>query len=148
MRSTIRVIGGPIGARPGVVAFATMRAGARPRVVAAVLALRLAGTGCDWTDDRFRTCQDAFVHLVNGDQSRAAVDLVAEGEDPGPQTRLQPGQTRRVTACLSRGDRRGFRVLQDGAVLDQAVCVASRSSYEGRPAEVRWGPAGLQCAGW
>lgn len=126
-----------------------MRARARFGVVAAAaLASGLATAACDWAGDRFETCQDAFADLVNGDQSRAAIDLVAEDEDPGPQTRLQPGQTRRVTYCLSKGDRRGFRVLQDGVVLDQAVCVASRSSYEGEAVEVRWGPGGLACAGW
>lgn len=125
-----------------------MRPGTRSLLEAAALAAGLATAGCDWVDDRFQTCQDAFVDLVNGDQSRTEIDLVADGEDPGPQTRLQRGETRRVTYCLSRGDRRGFRVLRDGAVLDRAVCVASRSSYEGVPVEVRWGPAGITCAGW
>jgi hypothetical protein len=126
-----------------------MRRAARPNaVVAASLAAGLAVAGCDWLGDRFKTCQDAFVDLVNGDQSSDAIDLVADGEDPGPQTGLLPGQARRVTYCLSKGDRRGFRVLREGQVLDQAVCVASRASYEGRAVQVRWGPAGITCAGW
>jgi hypothetical protein len=121
----------------------------RPTAVCALAAaVAVSAAGCDWLGDRFKTCQDAFVDLVNGDQSRDAVDLVGDGEDPGPQTPLLPGQTRRVTYCLSKGDRRSFRVLQEGVVLAQAVCVASRSSYEGRAVQVRWGPGGLACTGW
>jgi hypothetical protein len=112
------------------------------------LALGLAAAGCDWVGDRFQTCEDVFVDLVNGDQSRIAIDLVADGEDPGPQTPLAPGQKRRVSYCLSKGDRQGFRVLHEGEVLARTSCVASRSSYEGRAVEVQWGPGGLACAGW
>jgi len=118
------------------------------RVLGVALAAGLALAGCDWLGDRFKTCEDSFVDLVNGDQSRQSVDLLAEGEDPGPQTPLAPGQTRRVSFCLSKGDRRSFRVLEDGVVLAQAVCVASRASYEGHAVQVRWGPGGLACSGW
>jgi hypothetical protein len=123
-------------------------AGRFDAVLTLAVAAGLAGAGCDWLGDRFKTCQDAFVDLVNGDQSREAVDIVADGEDPGPQTPLEPGQARRVSYCLSKGDRRGFRVLREGVVLADAVCVASRSTYEGRAVQVRWGPAGLACSGW
>lgn len=123
-------------------------AGGSGAAITLALAAGLVAAGCDWLGDRFETCQDAFVDLVNGDQSRQEIDLVADGEDPGPQTPLAPGETRRVTICLSKGDRRGFRVLHEGVVLAQAVCVASRSNYEGRAVQVRWGPGGLACSGW
>jgi len=124
-----------------------MSRGRRPWI-APVLAAALLSPGCNWVDDRFKTCEDAFVDLVNGPQSRTAIDIVPEGEDAGPQTFLEPGQTRRIGACLSKGDRKGFRAIDRQEVLARTICVASRSSYEAHPVEVRWGPGGLVCSGW
>lgn len=111
-------------------------------------AAALAATGCDFVEDRFKTCEDAFVDLVNSPQSRRPIDIVPEDENASSETFLVPGQSRRIGYCLSKGDRKGFRAIDQQEVLDRAICVASRSNYEGSPAEVRWGPAGLTCSGW
>jgi len=99
-------------------------------------------------DTSFKTCSDARIELANSQQSRETVNLVPPGEDPSPDNLLAPGESRRIELCLSKGDRRGFRVVRDGATLATATCVASLASYEPLVIRVGYGPGGISCEGW
>jgi hypothetical protein len=122
------------------------------RAAAAACAASLAGCGLvDPLDDRLKTCRDARVDLVNSQQTLGPVHLAAEEEVFSEATWLPSGASRRITLCLERGDRKGFRAGdRGGAVLAAATCVAERTSsaYESTVVRVVWTPAGLLCEGW
>jgi hypothetical protein len=121
----------------------------RPRTL--LLAVALAGSACDLVDDltnRFKTCEDATVVLLNSEQTLGAVNITAPGEDFTAENLLESGFSRRVSLCLERGDRKMFRAGSNGQVIGTATCVAERARYEGVVPRVVWGPAGFSCQGW
>jgi len=116
-----------------------------------VLIALVLGTGCgvfDDLSDRFKTCEETPVDIVNSQQTRAAVHIAGPEEDFSDQNRLESGASRRISLCLERGDRKRFRVMRDGVVLEATNCVASYSSYEARTVSVVWTPSGIRCEGW
>jgi hypothetical protein len=122
--------------------------GARFLLPAALCAL--AGQGCDWAEDRVKTCKDLSVELRNEDAERRAASILVDDERESDATRREPGQARRVVVCVERGDSRRFRALHEGTVLGVANCVVSRASYEYEATLVRvtWDARGLVCENW
>lgn len=115
------------------------------------LALGAAGCGgiADYLTNRFKTCEDVRVDLVNSEQSRFPIHITGPGESHGAATLLQSGQRRSISECLERGDRKRFLATDEA---DQVVatinCVAMKASYEGSVVKVVWSPAGLLCQDW
>lgn len=120
------------------------------RVLLAAAFLLPAGPGCDWLEDRFRTCRDQSVDLRNEDPERRALSILVEDETETDATRLQAGQVRRTSVCVERGDSKRFRALREGTVLAVASCVVSRaaSEYEATVVRVTWDGRGLLCENW
>jgi hypothetical protein len=110
----------------------------------------LAAPGCDWAEDRLKTCKDQAVELRNEDPERRAASILVEDERESDATRLQTGQTRRVSVCVERGDSKRFRALHEGTVLGVANCVVSRAAweYEATLVRVTWDARGLVCENW
>jgi hypothetical protein len=126
-----------------------MRSRLGRRLLPAALLL-LAAPGCGWVEDRLKTCKDQSVELRNEDPERRAASILVEDERESDATRLQPGQTRRVSVCVERGDSKRFRALHEGTVLGVANCVVSRAAYEYEATVVRvtWDARGLACENW
>jgi len=113
--------------------------------------LLVAASGCNVFDDltdRFKTCEDTPVDLVNSEQTRFAVNIAGPEEEFYPDNRLESGHSRRIYLCLEKGNRKKFRVERDGTVIAVVNCVASHSSYETRTVSVIWTPTGIVCEGW
>ncbi len=113
----------------------------------------LVGTllgGCGFLEDRFKTCQDTPVELINSDQTLGSIHLLAEGESATAETLLRSGQTRRVFLCLDRGQSERFRAQaeNDPQPVAASNCVATQSTYESARPRVLWTPVGLRCEGW
>lgn len=111
----------------------------------------LATGGCgvfDDLSDRFKTCEDTPVDLVNSEQTRFAVNIAGPEEDFHPDNVIQSGHSRRIFLCLERGNRKRFRVQQGDQIVAVVNCVASHSSYETRVVSVVWTPTGIVCEGW
>lgn len=128
-----------------------MRALSRAVRIGTAAGVLLAASGCNVFDDltdRFKTCEDTPVDLINDQQTRHAVNIAGPEEDFRPENLLESGQQRRILLCLERGNRKRFRVEQDGQVVAVVNCVASHSSYETRTVIVRWTPTGISCEGW
>jgi hypothetical protein len=122
-----------------------------PRL-ALLAALALACAGCDGVADyltnRFKTCEDVRVDLVNSEQSRFPIHITGPGESRTAATLLQSGQSRSISLCLERGDRKRFLAANDAEVVATVNCVAFKASYEGSFVRVLWTPAGLVCQDW
>jgi hypothetical protein len=101
-------------------------------------------------DDRFKTCQDTPVDLINSEQTLGPIHLLAEGESAISETLLQSGQTRRVFLCLDKGQSERFRAQQvnDPQPVAASNCVATQADYESARPRVLWTPVGLRCEGW
>jgi hypothetical protein len=124
--------------------------GAAGRVLAAA-AIAAATGGCgifDDLSDRFKTCEDTPVELINSQQTRGSVNIAGPEEAFLPENELASGASRRISLCIEKGNRKRFRVLEDGVVVAALNCVASRSSYEARVVQVIWTPTGLVCKDW
>jgi hypothetical protein len=123
----------------------------RSRTVALLLACgSFFDSGCDWIQDRFRSCGHLRVDLVNSDQTLSQVSILAEDEQEKPETVLASGASRRISICVEKGDIKKFRALKDGEVLAVANCVVSKSryQYEASLAKVVWTPIGFLCEEW
>jgi len=124
----------------------------RGLLVVTVLGTLLGSTGCgvfDNLSDRFKTCEDVPVDLINSEQTRGtAINFAGPEENFLDENRLESGQSRRMYMCIERGDRKRFRVEQDGNVIAVVNCVASLSSYETHTVSVIWTPRGIVCEGW
>ena len=120
------------------------------RVVAALMGAGLAGGGCEYVQDRFRSCGQLHVDLVNSQQTLGPVNLVYEEEPVTAETLLVSGASRRVALCVEKGDRKRFRALRAGQVLGAANCVVTRSrwEYDFSVAKVIWAPLGFDCENW
>jgi hypothetical protein len=128
-----------------------MRAWSRVGRILAAAGVASATQGCgifDDLSDRFKTCDDTPVDLVNSQQTRNSVTIAGPEEDFKPEYELASGASRRIHLCLEEGDRKRFRVLENGVVVVALNCVASRSSYEARTVQVVWTPTGLVCRDW
>ena len=121
-----------------------MRRGQR---VVVALALVAAAAGCGFFE-RFKSCRDVRVRVVNSQQTLSAVNIAAPGEDFTPETLLESGASREIVLCLDRGESVKFRAAKDGQVLGIARCVADQSSYEGTSVTVLWTLQGFLCQGW
>ena len=119
----------------------------RARLVA-ISILAATTSGCGWLDDRLRSCSNANVDLVNSVQNTEPIHLVGPVEATADATQLEPGERRRTTQCLNRGDKRRYRAIVGPDVIATIECVASRASYEGVTIEVIWKRSGLSCEGW
>jgi len=118
-------------------------------VMAAGVLFSAAGCGVfDDLSDRFKTCEDTPVDLVNSEQTRFPVNIAGPEEDFHPDNVIQSGHSRRIFLCLERGNRKRFRVEQAGQIVAVVNCVASHSSYETRIVSVVWTPTGIVCEGW
>jgi hypothetical protein len=123
----------------------------RGLVVVAALGTLLGGMGCGVFDDlseRFKTCEDTPVDLVNSQQTREEVHIVGPEEVITEENHMASGASRTIYLCIERGDRKRFRVERDGEIIAVVNCVASYSSYETRRVSVIWTPSGLACEGW
>jgi hypothetical protein len=112
----------------------------------------VAATGCDGIGDyltnRFKTCEDVRVDLVNSEQSRFPIHITGPGENRADWNRLESGQKRSISLCLEKGDRKQFRAQTDTEVVSTINCVAFKTSYEGSFVKVIWSPAGFICQDW
>jgi len=115
-----------------------------------LLAAALLATGCEYVNDRFRTCKDLAIDLVNSQQNREAVNLIAEDETFGPDNLVAEGAARRRILCVERGDRKRFRAARNGEVIGVVNCIVSKAAfqYEIGSARVLWGPTGFTCENW
>jgi hypothetical protein len=125
----------------------------RPRgrtTAALTLAAAASLTSCDWLEDRFKTCDDVRVDLLNSQQTVAPIHLAAPAESFGAGNLLQSGESRSVVQCLQRGDRKEFRAGSlSGQTVGLVTCVAGRSSYEGHPTPtVVWFSNEFVCQEW
>jgi len=128
-----------------------MRSLSRVVRLATAGAVLMGAGGCgifDDLSDRFKTCDDTPVVLVNSQQTRVAVNIAGPEEEFKPENELESGQSRTISLCLEKGNRKRFRVLENGVVVVALNCVASRSSYEARSVRVVWTPTGLLCQDW
>jgi hypothetical protein len=128
-----------------------MRSATRALGITAAVSVLAAVSGCNVFDnlsDRLKTCMDTPIDLINSEQTRSAVNIVGPEEAIVPENLLQSGQSRRISLCIERGNRKRFRVEQDGTVLAVVNCVASFSNYETRVLSVIWTPRGLTCENW
>jgi hypothetical protein len=116
-------------------------------LVMALGAVGVAASGCHYWE-KYKSCRDVVVHVVNSEQTLSAVNIAIPGEDFGPQTLLQSGQTRDVILCMDRGQTAKFQAAQNGTVLGIARCTANQSSYEGTSVTVIWTLQGFFCQGW
>jgi len=118
-----------------------------------VVALGAGGLACNSLDNRLKTCNDVRVDLVNGLPSEGPVHIAQEGEALSNDVTLLPavsGSTRRISACLERGDRLRFRAAYGNVVVATATCVVSHSTEELESLTFRvvWSNQGLLCEGW
>lgn len=121
-----------------------------PRAACAALLALASSVGCDWVQDRFRSCGHLQVDLVNSEQAIEQVSILAEGEQPTAERVLASGSSRRLLLCVERGDAKRFRAMRGGDVLAIANCVVSRAryEYEATVARVVWDARGLVCENW
>lgn len=110
----------------------------------------IAGPGCDWVQDRFRSCGHVRVELVNGEQSLGPVAILAEHEAYFDEAVLPSNASRGMQLCVERGDAKRFRVVRAGETVAQSNCVVSRSRQELESTVFRvvWDPRGLVCENW
>src|SRR5437764_1292179 len=102
-------------------------------VLVAALGTLLGGTACgvfDDLDDRFKSCRDTPVDLINSEQTVEEVHIVGPDEFINEDNHMKSGASRTISMCIERGDRVKFRVERDGDIIAMVNCVASRSSYE------------------
>jgi hypothetical protein len=128
-----------------------MRSLSRAFTLVTAAGVLFAAAGCNVFDDlndRFKTCEDTPVDLVNSEQTRFPVNIAGPEEDFLPENVLASGASRRIYLCLERGNRKRFRVEQNGQIVAVVNCVASYSSYETRVVSVVWTPTGIVCEGW
>lgn len=128
-----------------------MRSLGRAFTIVTAAGVFAAATGCgvfDDLSDRFKTCEDTPVDLVNSEQTRVEVNIAGPEEQFHPENVLPSGHSRRIFLCLERGNRKRFRVEQNGQIVAVVNCVASHSSYETRVVSVVWTPTGIVCEGW
>lgn len=118
--------------------------------IGALVGLGLLAAGCGYLDDRFKTCQDTPVDLINSDQTLGAAHVLGPGETATAETLLQSGQSRRIFLCLDKGQTQRFRAQLSGDAQPVATvnCVASLASYESARPRVIWTPVGLRCENW
>jgi len=116
----------------------------------AVAVLVAASGSCGWVEDRFQTCRDLRIDLVNERQSLSVVYLAGEDESFGEQTRLEPGASRRLVRCLDRGDRERFRALRENEIVGTVVCVVERhpDEFQAAVSRVVWSADGFHCENW
>ena len=124
-----------------------------PRTVrAAIVAIALLGAGgCDVFDDlsdRFKTCEDTVVVMTNDPQTRGTISMIAPDEVFGDQAVLASGHSREVSLCLERGDRKRFRVAENGVEIAAVNCVASLANYETARPTVVWIKDKIRCDNW
>ena len=115
------------------------------------LVVALVGSGCDFIDDRLRTCGSLRVDVANSMQNLDPIHIASEDESFSENTLLPPGASRRLILCVERGDRHQFRAMQtDGNIVAVATCVVSkgRYEYESSVARIEWGPGGFRCQNW
>jgi len=122
------------------------------RAIPFPLTLALLAPGCDWVQDRFRSCGHLQVDLANSMQTSDSVHVLAEEERAVEATLLVSGSSRRILLCVERGDAKRFRALTADGQQTLAVsnCVVSRGRYEYEAAVSRvvWYTDGLACENW
>lgn len=125
-----------------------MRAAWRP--LGALVGLAAMAAACGYLEDRFKTCEDVPVDLINNDQTLGPVHVLGPGETATSETLLQSGQSRRVFMCLQKGQTQRFRAQlpDDAQPVATLNCVASLASYESARPRVLWTPVGLRCEDW
>jgi len=124
---------------------------ARRRILLAALSLGSAGCNgiADYLTNRFKTCEDVRVELINSEQGRFPIHITGPGESRTAATLLESGQSRSISLCLERGDAKRFLAAADDTQVMAAVnCVAFKASYEDSFVKVVWSPAGLLCQDW
>lgn len=102
----------------------------------------------DYLSDRFKTCEDVRVALVNSEQTRGAYYVLGPGERATHEKLLDSGDSRTLLMCLDIGHGYKFRAETDERVVGVGQCPASRRSYEGILVSVVWTPVGFQCVNW
>jgi hypothetical protein len=128
-----------------------MKVGARvPAGLSWVLAASVLAHGCDWLENRFKTCKDVRVDLVNSQQTLGPIHIAGPDESVTAQNRLESGDSRALVLCLERGDRKRFRAAdENGNLVGLVTCVSGKASYEGQPTpRVVWFTTGFACEDW
>jgi hypothetical protein len=120
------------------------------RLFAVLLAVGML-TGCDWLQNRFKTCRDIRVDLVNSEQTLGPVHVTGPSEGFSQETLLASGATRQISMCVERGDSEKFRAATETfQVLGVGNCVVGQSlyNYEAITPRVTWTLYGFLCEGW
>jgi hypothetical protein len=119
-------------------------------IKAIALAAVLFLPGCDWLDDRFRTCSRLQVDLENRGGSGEAVHIALEHETYGAENLVPWLSSRRVEVCVERGDVKRFRAGMGSETFFIANCAVSRPEYEYEfnVARVVWDRGELSCENW
>jgi hypothetical protein len=115
---------------------------------AAAVCLGLSASSCDYLEDRFKTCDDVVVVLVNSEQTRGTYHLTGPDEVAANENLVESGASRTIGLCLDLGHSYRFRAMQDGRVVGTVQCPASRTDYEAVDVRVIWTPVGFQCFNW
>ena len=118
--------------------------------VSCLLAASLVSTSCDWLQERFKTCRDVRVDLVNSQQTLGPYFIAGPDESFDSANRLDSGASRSLVQCLEKGDRKKFRAgTPAGDTVGIVTCVAGKTSYEGQPVpQVVWFNDGFDCLDW
>ena len=124
----------------------------RRSCIAALAFILSAVPGCGLFDDigdRFKTCEDAEIVLLNSQQTRVSVNMIGPDEVFGQQNLLESGQSRRLVLCMDYGDHKTFQVRQGTEIVASVNCVAQHDSYAGRPLpSVIWTKSEILCEDW
>jgi hypothetical protein len=124
---------------------------ARKLLLAMVVSAAGIGGACGFLENRFKSCEDVRVDLVNDDQTLGPFHILAEDERPSDETLLPSGATRRINQCLDVGYRKRFRAFTPDDLshpVGDVNCGAGKSSYDTIVARVRWTPVGFRCENW
>jgi hypothetical protein len=105
---------------------------------------------CDYVQDRFRDCRHLRVDLINDVNNGPSLNMTLEPEPYAAENLVGPGARRQVVICAERGDRKRFRIGENGFTLDIANCVVSREphEYEFTVSRVLWDRHRLICENW
>ena len=122
----------------------------RVRSLLLVLAVAATSVRCDYVQDRFRDCRHLRVDLINDVRNGPSLNMTLEPEPFGADNLVGPGALREVEVCAERGDRKRFRIGENGFTLDIANCVVSRDphEYEFTKSRVLWDGHRLLCENW
>jgi hypothetical protein len=124
----------------------------RSALLCVVMVAATASSGCEYIQDRLRTCDERSVELFNRPPGGQPVYL-APTEEPFTSVHLvQPGHLRIISLCMERGDQKTFRAgrFPDAVPIGRIDCVVTqdRPFFESSTARVVWETNQFTCENW